>query len=84
MESDQVTALADALAHEGWWYVLVRQTEEGEKYIDLAASPTADPVASVWFDPSGLIVWGDEYEFSTQVPDPLQQAKTILYTIKDN
>ena len=83
MDTSQIDALAEALAAHGWLFVLVRQTEDGEQYIDLAESAEADPVASVWFDPSGEIVWGDEYEYSMQLSDPSLSAQTILYTLKD-
>lgn len=84
MDDSQIEPLADALSALGWLYVLVRKTEDGETYLDLAETEQSDPVASVWFEPNGEVIWGDEYEYSTQLSDPVATARTILYTIKDD
>lgn len=62
---------------------LVRKTEDGDTYVDLATSVTEPPVESVWFDP-GRITWGDEYQYSLEDGGDVDQvANAILYTLRD-
>lgn len=82
MNGEPELALAEALAKNGPWSAFVRQTETGEKYIDLARDASYQPTESVWFDP-GRAVWGDNYEFTTDLGDMDETAKVILYTMRD-
>lgn len=83
MTRDVVDALATALAREGPYDALVRSTETGERYVDLATDASAQPVASVWFD-ADKVVWGDEYQFSLPLGmDHSDVARAVLYTLRD-
>jgi hypothetical protein len=76
--------LAAALARNGQWYALVRETEDGEEYVDLAVDERSQPVESVWFDP-GLVTWGDEYQYSLLLGGDVDElARAILYTLRDD
>lgn len=83
MTCDVVDALATALAREGPWDALVRRTETGERYVDLATSTGDQPVESVWFD-ADKVVWGDEYQFSLPLAEDNNDiARAVLYTLRD-
>lgn len=83
MEPDPVDALATALAQQGPWSTFVRQTETGEKYVDLGRTAADQPVETVWFNP-GSVTWGDEYEFTVSLSgDVTDTARAILYTLRD-
>lgn len=74
--------LCSALARNGQFTSLVRRTDDGEVYVDLAVSPVDQPVESVWFDP-GRVTWGDEYQYSLEDGDVNDVANAILYTLRD-
>ena len=82
MNGEPELALADALAKNGPWSAFVRKTETGERYVDLAREASDQPTETVWFDP-GRAVWGDEFQYSTDLGDMNETAKVILYTMRD-
>lgn len=83
MNPNLVEDLTTALARNGTWTAIIRKTEDGEQYVDLADDVQSQPVESVWFDPT-RVVWGSEYQFSVPADDDTNDiANAILYTLRD-